>query len=147
MLVMNFKDRWRAAELGSAIEQSLMNEPVWLKSSHQTDSLGPITRKLSNIVINDFRRVDTIPKQLNKVQLMSVFYSGFSVLINQSLNGNILTKPDYAIIELARIFAADIDLSHNQELQDHAETVINTACNWDKHIRNLNQRKNTRFVI
>lgn len=147
MLVMNFKERWRAAELGSAIEESLKHDPVWLNSSNHNDSLGTITRKLSLMAISDFRKNDSIPSHLNEVQLMTTFFSGFNILINDSLNGKILTKPDYAIIALARGFAADIDLSHNQELKNHADSVNEVAKNWDKYIRNLNQRANTRFKV
>ncbi|WP_285165058.1 hypothetical protein [Shewanella goraebulensis] len=147
MLVMSFKERWRAAELASAIEKSLQNESVWLESSNPAKSIDAICRKLSSLVISDFRRVETLPKCLTEAELLSAFFSGFSVIINASINQKSITKTDYSIIALARGFALDIDLSHNQELLDHASSVIQVGNNWDKHIRELNQRRNTRFTV
>ncbi|MCC4832853.1 hypothetical protein LMH66_09445 [Shewanella sp. 10N.7] len=147
MLVMSFKERWRAAELASAIEKSLVNDPVWKASSNPAKSIDDISRKLASLVITDFRRIDSLPKTLNEAELLGAFFSGFSMLINNSVNQQTMTKTDYSIIALARGFALDIDLSHNQALLDHARSVIQVANNWDKHIRNVNQRRNTRFTV
>ncbi|ARD22514.1 hypothetical protein [Shewanella japonica] len=147
MLVMSFKERWRAAELASAIENTLKNEAVWLASSNPAKSIDAISRKLASMVINDFRRVETFPKTLTESELLSAFFNGFSVVINKSINQETITKTDYSIIALARGFALDIDLSHEQALLEQASSVIQVANNWDKHIRNLNQRRNTRFTV
>ncbi|KPZ68316.1 MULTISPECIES: hypothetical protein [Shewanella] len=147
MLVMSFKERWRAAELASAIENTLKNEAVWLASSNPAKSIDAISRKLASMVINDFRRVETFPETLTESELLSAFFNGFSVVINKSINQETITKTDYSIIALARGFALDIDLSHEQALLDQASSVIQVANNWDKHIRNLNQRRNTRFTV
>ena len=147
MLVMSFKERWRAAELASAIEKSLKDEAVWLESSNPAKSIDVISRKLSSLVISDFRRVQTLPKCLTEAELLSAFFSGFSIVINKSINQETITKTDYSIIALARGFAENIELSHNQDLLDHASSVIQVGKNWDKHIRSFNQRANTRFKI
>ena len=147
MLVMSFKERWRAAELASAIENSLKDESVWLESSNPARSIDAISRKLSSLVISDFRRIEVLPKRLSEAELLSAFFSGFSITINKSINQKTITKTDYSIIALARGFALDIDLSHNQDLLDHASSVIQVGNNWDKHIRELNQRRNTRFTV
>ncbi|WP_153913270.1 hypothetical protein [Shewanella sp. TC10] len=147
MLVMSFKERWRAAELASAIEKSLKDEAVWLASSNTPKSIDSISRKLSSLVITDFIRVDPLPKTLSDAELLTVFFNAFSIIINKSINQETITKIDYSIIALARGFALDIDLSHNQELLVHASSVIQVAHNWDKHIRELNQSRNSRFTV
>ncbi|MDO6611011.1 hypothetical protein Q4601_10560 [Shewanella sp. 1_MG-2023] len=147
MLVMSFKERWRAAELASAIEKSLVNDPVWKASSNSRKSIDDISRKLASLVITDFRRIEPLPKTLTEAELLGAFFSGFSMLINNSVNQQTMTKTDYSIIALARGYALNIDLSHNQALLDHASSVIQVANNWDKHIRNVNQRRNTRFTV
>ncbi|PMG80419.1 hypothetical protein BCU84_03505 [Shewanella sp. 10N.286.51.B7] len=147
MLVMSFKERWRAAELASAIEKSLMNDPIWKSSSNPAKSIDDISRKLASLVITDFRRIEPLPKTLTEAELLGAFFSGFSMLINNSVNQQTMTKTDYSIIALARGYALNIDLSHNQALLDHASSVIQVANNWDKHIRNVNQRRNTRFTV
>ncbi|MFS1438478.1 hypothetical protein [Shewanella sp. 10N.286.48.A6] len=147
MLLMNFKERWRAAELSSAIEVSLKPHSVWVGSSYPRSSLETICRKISLMVINDFRRVDNLPKYLSEQELMSTLFNSFSILINNSLNGEILTKDDYIIIALAREFSALVDQSHQQDLINHAASVIQLSNNWDKHIIKSNQRANIRFTV
>ncbi|WP_394495272.1 hypothetical protein [Shewanella sp. ENK2] len=73
MLVMSFKERWRAAELACAIENTLKNEAVWLASSNPAKSIDAISRKLASMVINDFRRVETFPETLTESELLSAF--------------------------------------------------------------------------
>ncbi|MCL1045986.1 hypothetical protein L2737_11680 [Shewanella electrodiphila] len=147
MLIMSFKERWRAAELASAIEKSLVNESVWKSSSNPAKSVDDISRKLASLVITDFRRINPLPTTLTEAELLGAFFSGFSMLINKSVNQQTMNKIDYSIIALAREFALDIDLSHNQELLDHASSVIQVANNWDKHIKNINQRRSSRFKV
>ncbi|WP_285165054.1 hypothetical protein [Shewanella goraebulensis] len=147
MLVTSFKERWRAAELASAIEKSLKDEAVWLESSNPAKSIDVISRKLSSLVTSDFRRIHDLPECLTEAELLSAFFSGFSIVINKSINQQTITKTDYSIISLARGFAENIDLSHNQYLLEHASSVIKVGKNWDKHIRNVNQRANVRFKI
>ncbi|WP_076537827.1 hypothetical protein [Shewanella sp. UCD-KL21] len=139
MLLMSFKDRWRATELSRAIEVTLKSQPVWLQSSNSAKSIESICNKLSVMVIHDYRRLDVIPKQLTEKELLTIFFDGFSILINKSLTGETLITEEYAIIALARAFAVDIDLSHEQQLINHAEAVIQLSHNWTKHIRHSNQ--------
>ncbi|WP_137221669.1 hypothetical protein [Shewanella sp. MEBiC00475] len=152
MLTNKIKEKWRAAKLESAIEKALKNEDVWLKScwldrTRPTESVLPIARKLSMIVIKDFKYLNDIKEQLNQKELISLFFNGFNVLINRSLAGDILIKTDYAIISLAREFSNNMDKSHGQELNTQAECIIRLAHNWDEHNRRLKQFSNARFTF
>ncbi|MDO6776135.1 MULTISPECIES: hypothetical protein [unclassified Shewanella] len=139
MFLMNFKDRWRATELSRAIEVTLKSQPVWLQSSNSAKSIESICNKLSVMVIHDYRRLDVIPKQLTEKDLLTVFFNGFSILINKNLTGETLVTEESAIIDLARDFAVHVDLAHDQQLINHAEAVIQLSHNLTKKIRHTNQ--------
>ena len=152
MISSNIKERWRAAELENSVENALKKENVWLDScwlerKNPKKSIIPIVRKLALLTVDKFNFLDLIPKELSHEQLIFAFFNGFDILINRSLTGEVLIKTDYAIISLARDFAANIESSVNQDLIMQSECVIKLASHWDDHIRKLKQSSHGRFIV
>ncbi|QLE85395.1 hypothetical protein FLM48_10070 [Shewanella sp. Scap07] len=147
MISAGIKERWRAAELANIIEPQLASHSVWLSSSNPNYSLDSICRKTAKLIISQYDDIQDLPKGISEPTLIKIFFDAFNIIINKSINQEPINKTDYAIIALARGFAADMDLSHDQELIDHAGLVKSVAKEWEKHIRELNQTRTSRFTV
>lgn len=147
MLSSHIKQRWRTAQLCIVIEERLKLESVWLESDNQLASAEDISRRLSMLVSKAYSNIESLPVKLSYTQLSSLFFNGFSQLIEQSANGAQLTKIDYLIIRLARNIALNTDNLNDKSVQAHAQDVIQVASHWDKFIRRVNQRGQSRFTV